>query len=122
LIGKSKKKKKTKPITMSITSWTSKSRYGSLRSFSYDSEKEQIRIQCEDVSYFSFSTKKSLDHPPVDDMVSIDPDGGPYLGVKGTLFQEGSNTAYRILRILSHTHDVKKKVLVVVLSVCRNPA
>ena len=89
--------------------WISKSRYGDVRTFIYDAEKQEICMSCKDVLYSSYSTGQN------GQVVAIDPDGGPYLGVGGFIYTEPSGPVFRILRILSHSQT--KKDLKVIFSV-----
>ena len=90
--------------------WTEKSRFGGLRTFVYHAEKSEIHIQYDDVMCVTYSSGKRHD-----EITSVDPDGGPYLGVGMTV--HCGPTVYRILRIVSEKFCSKKKRLDVVLSV-----
>jgi hypothetical protein len=91
-------------------SWTSKSRYGDLRHFTYDENKQEIRMKCDRVLYVSYSDGKDKE------IRSVDPDGGPYLGVGGTITREPSGPTYRILRILSCSQPGKGLEVTVAVS------
>ena len=86
--------------------WKDNSRYGSPRHFSFD-EKDQLTVTCYDVMYTSFNQDKS------GKVSSVDPDGGPYLGIRGTIV--GINRKFRILDIISYEN--KARSLVVILRV-----
>jgi hypothetical protein len=86
--------------------WISKSRYGDVRTFIYDAEKQEICMSCKDVCYTSYSTGQK------NEVVAIDPDGGPYLGVGGFIYTEPSGPIFRILRILFHS-QIKQNLKVI---------
>ena len=51
---------------MTIIEWTERSRYDSLRFYTYDSEQLQVALICHDVRYVSYATGN----------MAVDPDGG----------------------------------------------
>lgn len=95
--------------------WTEKSRFGGLRTFVYHVEKSEIHIQCDDVMCVTYSSGKRRADGSIPELTSVDPDGGPYLGVGMDI--HGGSTVFRILRILSEKFSSKKERLDVVLSV-----
>jgi hypothetical protein len=86
--------------------WNDTSRYGSPRHFIFDG-KDQITVTCNDVLYTSFSQDRG------GNLSALDPNGGPYLGVKGTIV--APTRKFRILDILSYTN--KARLLIAVLRV-----
>ena len=90
--------------------WTDTCRYGTLREYEYSEETHRITMTCHHVVYYSFSLKTGTEH-----VVSIDPDGGPNLGIGGTITHGEKKITIR--DIVSHTHNRKKKRLVIVLDV-----
>jgi hypothetical protein len=78
--------------------WTSKSRYGDVRCFIYDAEKQEVTMTCDNVLYVSY-----IGHPEKV-VTAVDPDGGPFLCVDGLLSTVPSGPVLHILRILSYLH------------------
>ena len=95
--------------------WTERSRFHGLRTFVYHAETKEIHIKCDDVECVTYSSGIRPDDDSIPKITSVDPDGGPYLGV-GTTIHCGA-TVFRILRIVSEKFCSKKKRLDVVLSV-----
>jgi len=82
--------------------WTTISRYGARRD--YSEHLGQLTVTCHEVQYQSISSTAN-------DILSIDPDGGPYLGIGTTLY----NGTWTIRKIVSHHHNRIKRRLTVVL-------
>ena len=93
--------------------WTEKSRFGGLRTYIYDAEKSEIHIHCDDVLCVSYSSGQRRD-----EIVSVDPDGGPCIRVGGRIIQSHSDT-FKVLCILSEKFSYKQERLDIVLSVVK---
>ena len=89
-------------MNMSITS-----RYGDKRKFELNND--ILTVECYNVIYYSFSlsTHKKI--------VSIDPDGGPYLGI-GNIFYF-NDKKLKIIDIIDYQDIIDKKKLVITLKV-----
>jgi hypothetical protein len=83
--------------------WNENSRYGAPRHFEFDG-KDQITVTCKDVLYTSFNQGKD------GKICSVDPDGGPYLYIGGTIYY--MNRKFRILDIASHTNNARSLIAV----------
>jgi hypothetical protein len=74
--------------------WTESSRYGAPRHFVFDGT-DQITVTCKDVLYTSFTQDKK------GALSAVDPDGGPFMMIGGTLSSMARK--FRILAIRSHS-------------------
>ena len=104
---------------METLQWTSKSRYGDVRTFTYMADKSELHVHCENTLCVSYSSDgrrfQTVDVAPV--IVAVDPDGGPYLGIGTRIYRDGSNDIFCVKSILSECFQNKKRVLDVVLAV-----
>jgi hypothetical protein len=73
------------------------SRYGAKRE--YILLKDQILVKCYDTSYYSMSTDKN------GTIISVDPDGGPYIGVNKIITI--NNIEYIVTNINKYKKDSK---------------
>lgn len=84
--------------------WTEKSRYNTLRHYKVSSDETTLTVTCDDVLYYSMSTKNP------NELHSVDPDGGPYLCVGRTI--EHEHQKWVINRIRSHKKNYSTTVFV----------
>lgn len=85
--------------------WSDKSRYGDDRKFSFDDHTGILEVVCYNSLYYSFNLGKDQK------VVSVDPDGGPYMGICSKLFVE--NNVIVIDEILENEYNKKSKKLFV---------
>ncbi len=85
--------------------WSDKSRYGDSRDFSFNEDSGLLEVVCYNTLYYSWSESRNKD------VVSVDPDGGPYMGERGKLYT--GNNVIVIDKILDNEYNGKCKVLFV---------
>lgn len=91
---------------MSDQVWTTTSRFRALREWEWDSSRSLLTVKCHDTLYYSMSGASS------GPLLSIDPDGGPYLQI-GQVVETNSDLLLQLKHIVSHSRDVFSKVLVI---------
>jgi hypothetical protein len=89
--------------------WTESSRYGAPRHFVFDGT-DTVTVTCKDVLYTSFTQE------PKGELSAIDPDGGPFMRIGGTL--SSMSRTFRILAILSHVSNKRSFVAVFRVQEC----
>jgi len=75
--------------------WSELSRYNSLRMYEVYYNMKRLQVTSYDVNHYSCSCSDEKE------LLSVDPDGGPYLAVGRII--EYNNMKWRIVKILSHT-------------------
>lgn len=80
------------------------SRYGTKRE--YILLKDQILVKCYDTSYYSMSTNKN------GETLSVDPDGGPYIGVNKIITID--NMEYIVTKINKYNKDTNNVLNILV--------
>lgn len=102
---------------MTIIKWTGKSRYGSPRSYTYDSEQLQVIVICHDVLYVSYTMDNRSRMGQEEVPMAVDPDGGPYLGKGVRLYPPSPHSGLRIVKINKEKYEHAKKCLTVCVTV-----
>lgn len=94
-------------------SWTSKSRYGALRECTF-TPPNHVSIVCHDIHFYNFSPiNDNKDNK--DKMFMVDPDGGPYLQIRGIIDIPESELPRRIQSIESTSYNKHNRKLTIEL-------
>ncbi len=91
---------------MTQESWSTESRYNTLREFTYDPVRHLLTVVCHNTLYYSWSEGLG------NQTLSVDPDGGPLLCV-GRVMQTPSRSI-KLTKIQSHTRETFSKELRIV--------
>jgi len=81
---------------MTLLTWNDTSHFGSLRTYTYSNETRLMTILCSEVEYCSISQSNGQLH-------AVDPDGGPYIAVGGTIHRSTSH--FIVDRIVSYQRE-----------------
>lgn len=90
--------------------WSTQSRYGAKREYQLDGDR--VTVVCYDVLFYNFCPLNNMEEY----MQHIDPDGGPYIYVGGSIYLPDTNTTSKIKSIRLIEHNVKAQQLTFELS------
>lgn len=92
--------------------WNERSRFSDIRHFEYDKTQKQLKLVGHNVLSYQWTPGRSPN-----EMLSVDPDGGPNIEVHSIMTIPPTGELVRIEKIVSVSKDSKTKVFTAVFRV-----